>query len=145
MKYRDKSQSTGEDTGKEQQKFSDIFSDCLKPFPFEMITCKEEWEEYKNSGNTEKISEFCRTHQKSGKNSEKHMAFESGQIRGDHTPEKQCHDIPERKLGTVKIQSGIFMDNKYIEKIVKQFINKIRNNKFLYKFSKRSGFSGKIT
>ena len=47
------------------------------------------------------------------------------------SPEKQRHEIPQGKLGPVQIQSGILVNHKHIQKIIKHFIYQIGNNQLL--------------
>ena len=57
---------------------------------------------------------------------------------------KQGHQIPQRKFRTVKIQAGFLVDHKHVQKIIKQFKNKIGDHQFLDQLFQSHILFGKI-
>ena len=107
-------QTASQVKGKCGQQPSCFCFDPLKPIPFKVVSCQEEGEEYQDAGNAEEVVELRHPHQQSCGDGDEHVARYLFQIRGDKTPEKQGHNVPQGEFRPCKVQACIFMYDEYI-------------------------------
>ena len=108
-----------------------VSAGCFQPFFTEIIASQKEWIKEQSSWDAEEISQMGKSDQDPGSKSNKQISRDFPDIRSGNSPEEQCHKIPQGKFRAVEIKPGIFMDDQYIQKIVKQLKHKVRNCQLL--------------
>ena len=95
-------------------------------FLLKMDTGQEEGIIDQNPGDTQEIVLHSGTaDQKACENGQDHVMGDLLYIRGDRPPYKQSENVPQRELGAQKVQSGGFMKEHRVKKIVDHFIYQV--------------------
>ena len=118
-------------------------ADPVKQRAVKMKAGQKKREEIQNAGNGQKIVQPGTPDQQTCRRHKNHMAGDFQENRRQKSPEKQCHQIPERKFRPGEIKPGLFIQQK-IKKIVQKFIDKIGNHNTANQLPQGSFLFGKI-